>query len=461
MARHRVALLLIVLTAIGLRITYTARVGDGFVQHPRVGQIAHNIVAYGRWFVRNAGAEAFLLAPHTGNLFNPASVDYARIDNNQWHPEVAEPIGASVVLAGLWAITGDERYVQLQIVQDVLDGLMALLVYRIAMQLFGRRRAALIAALLYAIYPRLAWEASDPYTDIWAVDFTVVLVAIYLQASRAQHRWRWLILCGVCAGIGAYFRPQVLLIAPLLALVEMPATGRREALGRMIVTGGIAALLLVPWTIRNYDDFHAFVPTRSSFWLTALNGLNELPNNYVQSDSEAALVARIHRIRPQLVPETPAWDALLKPIVIHTIEQHPFFYLEVLTHRVGLATVLPDETLGVDTGAIFGPGTGVAHKIFVVVDYAMQPAVFLLAILCLCLTWRRRRQANMMLVAVVLSVLLPYIAIHVEARYLLPAAFAYLIWIGQGLDLLLVRLAERLLRSNVRFAGGRVQAPSA
>jgi hypothetical protein len=123
--------------------------------------------------------------------------------------------------------------------------------------------------------------------------------------------------------------------------------------------------------------------------------------------------------------------------------------------------VLPDEQLGSDGGVIFGAGSGIAHRIFVILDNGMQPAVFILAMLCLCITWRRRRQENAMLVAVVLSVLLPYVAIHVEARYLLPAAFAYFIWIGQGLDLLLVRLAERPRGWVVRLAGGRVQAPSA
>jgi Dolichyl-phosphate-mannose-protein mannosyltransferase len=462
MLRHRAALLLIVVIGIGLRVTYTARAGDGFEQHPRVGEIAHNIVAYGRWFVRNAGAEDFVLAKiaRTGHLVDPASVDYARVDNREWYPEAAESVGASVVLAGLWEITGDERYIQLQILQGVLDGLVSLLVYWIALQLFGRRRPALIAAFLYAIYPRLAWDTADPYTDIWAVDFTVTLVAIYLQASRSGYRWRWLVLCGLCAGVGAYFRPQVLLIGPVLALVDMSVTGRREALRRLVVTGGVAVLLLVPWTVRNYEEFHAFIPTRSGFWETVLAGLNELPNDFGGKFTPQEIEAMVHKARPSLRLESPAWDAYLKPYAVKAIEQHPFFYLETLVHRVGLATVLPDETLGADSGVIYGAGGGVAHRIFVILDYGMQPAVFVLALLCLAGTWRRSRRENMMLLAVVLSVLLPYIAIHVEARYLLPAAFAYLIWIGQGVDLLLVRVGERSPSFVLRHAGRRVQAPS-
>ena len=463
MARHRVALLLIVLLGVALRFAYTARAGAGFEQEPRVGEMAHNIVANGRWFVRNSRAERYfeVQIARRERLIDPASVDYKGLDaGGHWYPEVSQSVGVSVVLAGLWAITGDERYIQLQLLQGVVDGLAALLVYWIALQLFGRRRPALIAALLYAIYPRMAWETADPYNDIWAVDFTIVLVAVYLLVMRSRHRWRWLVVGGVLAGVGAYFRPQVLLLFPVLALVTATSTGWREALRRIGVASVTASLLLLPWTIRNYNDFHAFIPTRSGTWQTVLAGFDELPNDFGGRFRFEDITAMVQKARPDLTQETPAWDAYLKGHAVAVIERHPLFMLDLLVHRVGLATVLPDEELGSDNGAIFGARGGIAHKVFVVFDYGMQPAVLVLAMICLGLTWRRRRRANMMLAAVVLCVLLPYIAIHVEARYLLPAVLAYFIWIGQGVDWLLVQLAERRHRIVARFTGRYMHVPS-
>lgn len=457
-------MLAIVVLGIGFRFAYIARAGSGFAREPRVGEIAHNIVANGRWFERNARAEEFVekRINHYDRQIDPASIDYKGLDaSGQWYAEVSQSVGASAVLAGLWAITGDERYIQLQLLQGVVDGLTVLLVYWIALQLFKRKRPALIAALLYAIYPRIAWETADPYVDIWAVDFTIWLVAIYLALMRTQHRWRWLVAGGLCAGVGAYFRPQVLLLIPALAIVTLRPVGWRETARRITATTLIASLVLLPWVIRNYDDYHAFIPTRSGLWQTVLAGLDELPNHFGGRFKFEEITAMVHEARPDLREETPAWDAYLKGYAVAAIEQHPLFYAEILLHRVGLATVLPDEPALNDDGIIFRATGGVGHRIFVILDEGAQPALFVLALLCLGITWRRSRRANAMLVAVVACVLLPYIAIHVEARYLLPAAFVYFIWIGQGLDLLVDRVGERSHGFIARLAGGRLRTPSA
>lgn len=459
MSRRSLALLAIVVVGVGIRVTYTITTGYTLKGEPRVGEIAHNIVTHGRWFVRNSKAEAYVtaLSIRRDRLIDPASVDYANLDGkNQWYPEIGESVGASVVLAGLWAISGSERYIQLQILQGLIDGLAALLVYWIAMQLFKRPRPALLAAGLYALYPPIAWESANPYTDIWAVDFTIAIVAIYLVVLKSGHRWRWLIVCGLCAGIGAYFRPNVLLIAPVLALATIAGTGWREALRRAIVVTLVASLLLVPWTIRNYNDFHAFIPTRTSLWENMLAGLVELPNGFGRGFSVESVEGELHRARPDLVYETPAWDSALKHYVIRAIEQHPLFYLELVVHRVALATIWSHETLWMHrgAGALFAskgglPSLVVDHPL-VLLEYALQPTVFLLAMLGLIFTWRRWRRQNVLLLALAVCVLVPYIAIHVEARYLLPATLAYFIWIGLGADLVIERVKQTLAASSWR-----------
>jgi dolichyl-phosphate-mannose-protein mannosyltransferase len=443
-------LLLIVVAGIGLRITYTATTGDTLKVDSHEGALAHNIVADGRWFVRNEKAENYVaaLAGRRDRLIDPASVDYTNLDKDaQWRPEVFESVGTSVVIAGLWAITGDERFVEVQVLQGVVDGLAVLLVYWIAVQLFGRRRPGLIAAGLYALYPPIAWQTVNPYNDIWAVDITIVIVAIYLVVLKSGHRWPWLVVCGLCGGVGAYFRPQVLLIAPVLALVTAVDTGWREGLRRVLVPTVLGVLLLVPWTIRNYDDFHAFIPIRTGFWETMVGGLSELPNNFGVNHFQ--IEAEVLRSHPGGVTETPTWDSYFKPHVIHAIEQHPLFYLEVLVHRVAIATVLMHDNWWTHKGAgglhIYKGGllAFALDRPLVVLEDALEPMVFVLAMLGLGLTWRRWSSRHRMLVAVVLCVLVPYIAVHVEGRYLLPAVFVYFIWIGLGADLLIERVKQR------------------
>jgi 4-amino-4-deoxy-L-arabinose transferase-like glycosyltransferase len=450
MSRHGLVLLVIVAAAIGLRITYTATTGHTSAITSLEGQIAHNIVADGRWFARNEKAETYVaaLARSRHRLIDPASVDYTFLNRNaRWYPEIAQSVGTSAVIAGLWAVTGDERFVEVQVLQGLVDGLAVLLVYWIAVQLFGRRRPALIAAALYALYPPIAWQTVNPYNDIWAVDFTIAIVAIYLVILRSGHRWRWLVVCGVCGGVGAYFRPEVLVIVPVLALVTAADTGWREALRRALVPTVLGVLLLVPWTIRNYDDFHTFIPIRTGFWETMVGGLSELPNNFGVNHFQ--IEEEVLRSHPGVVTETPTWDSYFKPYVIRAIEQHPSFYLEVLAHRVAIATVLMHDNSWMHRGAgglhnyKGGLLAFVLDRPLVVLEDALEPLVFVLAMLGLGLTWRRWSSRHRMLVAVVLCVLVPYIAVHVEGRYLLPAVFVYFIWIGAGADLLIERVKQR------------------
>lgn len=450
-SRRALVLGVIAVVALGIRIAYVVTTGHASSMMPNEGEVAHNIVADGRWFVRNTRAEQVFgeAWERRHELIDPASVNLSRADRNGvWYPAITHPVGTSVVIAGLWALTGSERYIQVELLQGLVDGLAVLLVYWIAMQLFKRPRAALLAASAYALYPPIAWDAADPYDDIWAVDFTLAIVALYLLMTRSRHRWRWLVLCGLTAGIGAYFRPQVLLIAPALAIAMVAGTGWREALRRGLTSTLAALILLVPWTIRNYEDFHAFIPVRSGLWETMVGGLAELPNQ-IGSEKQA------HRARPDLVPETPAWDSYLKQYFIRAVEQHPLFYLEVLVHRVGLATVLVHETIWMHRGAagVLNHGGGlltvVVHSPFVLAEYALPPAVFVLAMLALWLTWRRWKRQNVILVALALSILLPYIAMHVEARYLLPAVVVYFIWIGLGIDLLIERVMRPAPRASL------------
>lgn len=453
MSRQSLVLLVIVVVGIGIRFAYAVTTGHSLGRTTFEGQIAHNIVSDGRWFERNASAEAYITA--LGNrrrrLLDPASIDYAHLDRpGQWYPEITQSVGVSALIAGLWEITGDQRLIQLEILQGVLDGFMALLVYWIAAQMFKRRRAATIAAALYAVYPPIAWQTADAYVDLWAVDFTISIVAIYLLVERSNGRWRWLLACGVCAGLGAYFRPQVLLLLPALALVTVLSSGWREAVRRTAVTLLTASALLLPWVVRNYQDFHAFIPTRSGFWQVMWSGLDELPNDFGQSFTYSALEAKVQHAHPNLSSESPTWDAYAKRYVVQAIEQHPLFYAELLVHRAASATVLLFDPawMHLEHGRLSQAGVGVLaypfeHPLNTLEDM-LEPAVFLLAMISLTLLWRRgRREQHGILIAVVLCVLVPYVAVHVEARYLLPADLAYFIWIGLAADSVIARITAR------------------
>jgi 4-amino-4-deoxy-L-arabinose transferase-like glycosyltransferase len=453
----------IVLLAAGIRLAYVFTTGHSADIATQAGEVAHNILVDERWFVRNEHAGLLISEAEgrRGQILDPASIDYAGLDSSGgWVPEVSRAPGVAAFIAAVWAITGDQRYVQPQALQGLIDALMTLLVYWIAMQLFGRRRVATLAALAYALYPPIAWQAVTLYDDVWGVDFTIAIVALYLLSMRSCHRWRWLAILGVVTGVGAYFRPQVLLIVPALALVTAGRSNLREALRKATTVTAVAIAIVAPWTVRNYEDYHTLLLVRSGVWETMLSGLNELPNDFAET-----IELRAQRARPDLVPETPQWDAYLKHYFLAAAEQHPLFVLEALIHRIGLATVLaPASHAGTEwmrrgAGDVLHRRGGllafIVERPFEALEYALEPLVFLLAMAGLALTWRRWRAQNTILLAVVVAVVVPYVLMHVEARYLLPAAFVYIIWISLAVDLAVERIKRRWSRSALAMRGPR------
>ncbi len=208
----------------------------------------------------------------------------------------------------------------------------------------------------------------------------------------------------------------------------------------------VAALLLVPWVIRNYNDFHRFIPTRTGSGETLWDGLGEYHNSYAPPISDYWTYQEVHRLHPNLVYLSPAYDSYLGGRATAVIKHHPLFYLETIGHRVWEASfgALSAEWMRAGTKTPFtykgGPLAYALERPLDLLQVVLLPLVFLLAMLSLGFTWSGRRRAHALLIATVGAVLLPYMLLHFEPRYAMPAAFVYLIWIGLGADLLIERL---------------------
>lgn len=449
MSRTWVILAAIVVAGLGVRLAYLASDPYDARAESVESEVARNLLA-GRGFTVNEAALAYNseLKYRRRRLVDPATVNYAPLDKHgNWQPEIDEPVGLALLIAGVWEITGREYYLPVQILQAIVDALCALLIFRISMRLFKRRGAALVAAALYAAYFPVAWQTTIVFNDLWAVDFTIAIVACYLEAINSSHHWRWLLVCGLIAGAGIYVRPTLVFLPTILALATLPSVGWRRTLSRALVPTAIVLALLVPWTIRNYRDFHMLIFVRGALGSTMWAGLGEYHNSLAAISS----YTEVHRVRPDLRFETPAWDGyLLKHFVIPAIEHHPFLYVENVGRRILRSTLLDYEGTwmhGVTLPHGRSPAAYAAFAVdhpFALLQDAFQPLVVLLAALSMGLTWRRWRRQHIFLLAVLLAVLVPYILIYLESRYILPAACVYVIWIGLGIDLLSVRVQAAL-----------------
>jgi 4-amino-4-deoxy-L-arabinose transferase-like glycosyltransferase len=120
----------------------------------------------------------------------------------------------------------------------------------------GGRRVAIIAAFVAAVYPNLWINDSLVMSESAAVFFVVVAL---LCAWRFQQRfdYRSAIMTGGVVALAALTRSELILLAPLLALIGFRAQARLEWLKRAVVMLVVVGAVIAPWMIYNATRFDA------------------------------------------------------------------------------------------------------------------------------------------------------------------------------------------------------------
>jgi 4-amino-4-deoxy-L-arabinose transferase-like glycosyltransferase len=135
------------------------------------------------------------------------------------------------------------------------------------------------AAWLWAVFPN---AVIIPFEWIWDTSLSALLVATLLWAtlelaeSRRVRDWS---LYGLLWGFALLTNPAIALLFPeLLAWAAYRIRDRARAsswLMRPVLAAALALLCCLPWTIRNYVQFHKFIPLRSNFAFELYIGNNE------------------------------------------------------------------------------------------------------------------------------------------------------------------------------------------
>jgi 4-amino-4-deoxy-L-arabinose transferase-like glycosyltransferase len=157
----------------------------------------------------------------------------------------------------------------------------------------GKRIAGLgvasAAAWLWALFPN---AIIIPFEWIWDTSLSALLAATLLWATLKlveSRRIRDWCLYGLLWGFALLTNPAIALLFPILLGWAASRTRDRERaaawLARPALAAVITLLCCVPWTIRNYVQFHKFIPLRSNFAFELYIGNNE---NYDER----------HRFRP-------------------------------------------------------------------------------------------------------------------------------------------------------------------
>lgn len=138
--------------------------------------------------------------------------------------------------------------------------------------------AASGAAWLWAVFPN---AVIIPFEWIWDTCLSALLAATILWAtlklaeSQRFRDWCWY---GLLWGFTLMTNPALASLLPFLLGWAAYRAGQKGwlSVGKPALALGVVILCCLPWTVRNYVQFHRFVPMRSNFPFELWIGNNEI-----------------------------------------------------------------------------------------------------------------------------------------------------------------------------------------
>jgi 4-amino-4-deoxy-L-arabinose transferase-like glycosyltransferase len=301
-------------------------------------EVARNILN-GHWFQEDRAYLQWYVdsCQHAQRLIDPE--DFPAPGVGQLTPLYNDEGGYGMLLAGIWKVTGSQRWWYIRAIQLILDLVMCWLVYAIGKRMFGEG-AGLIAALLYACFIPGVELVVRPHRDIWVT--YLFISSAYLLVSMTDGKkaiWRMLFI-GIATGIVAWMRSTVLLFVVLMVPLLFLTRPWREAtrFSLMLVAGFV--LTFSPLIVRNYVVFDKFMATRGAFWHSFWAGVGQTPNPFNVRDDDETIVRFARSLDSTATLGTDHYEEVLKAEARVLVEEHPFWYVGSVIKR-GIVFVFP------------------------------------------------------------------------------------------------------------------------
>jgi 4-amino-4-deoxy-L-arabinose transferase-like glycosyltransferase len=244
-------------------------------------------------------------------------------------PTAFRPPAYPIFVAGVYAVVGTadkaQRVEWARIANAFVGVGIVALIGLIAFQLWGRREA-LVALALGAIYIPLILVGQAVMSEPLFVLCLLGAIACLLH----RRTYPWVVLAGVLTGLAILGRANaIILLAPLAFAVWK----RPRGLGPPVVLCVAAALTVLPWTIRNYETFHAFVPVSTQFGSALAGTYNSEARADKVNPASWRTLKRVDDYRPlfntiRSTPE-PVLEKELRKASIEFIKAHPAYVLTV------------------------------------------------------------------------------------------------------------------------------------
>jgi 4-amino-4-deoxy-L-arabinose transferase-like glycosyltransferase len=198
----------------------------------------------------------------------------------------------------------------------------------------GGARAGVAAAWLAAIYPPLVWISAYAFSEalFWPIGLLAAWSfsrALDRGSSRTASR---LFLAGVIAGAGVLVRPAMLFF---LVLAAAWLLWRRRAVGSIAALACGAMLVVLPWTARNYVEFHHVVLVAAEGGVTFWTGNHPLARgegDFAANPSLRTASEAFRAAHPAATEE--ALESIYYRDALHWIATHPVAWLDLEARKV-------------------------------------------------------------------------------------------------------------------------------
>lgn len=255
-------------------------------------------------------------------------------------PTAFRPPGYPYFLAGVYRLAGVERAPVLQRVRAarlagaLVGTAVVALIGLLALQLWGRRMS-ILAMALGAVYVPLILVGGAVMSEPLFVVAMLAAMAAAIHQRRSRHRYGFALLAGVLAGLAILTRANAVVLLLPLAFAVWDGSPRRSwrALGPAAALTAAAVLTVAPWTVRNAEVLHSFVPVSTQLGSSLAGTYNDAARTDQNNPGAWRSIKRVPEYRSlwrhvRSTPE-PVLEARLRRAAVRYIRAHPLYPAEV------------------------------------------------------------------------------------------------------------------------------------
>lgn len=256
------------------------------------------------------------------------------------------------------------------------SALVFALLLRLSGDWFGDRRIGRLAVLLLAVYPNQIAYVPLLSTELF---YQALLLSGLFLLSRGTLAMT--LLGGVVFGLACLTKAQTIPLPALLLLVAWWSAGRRPPIARQLIVTYLAmAVVIAPWTTRNYAVFDSFIPASTNGGFTLLAGNNPAARGgYIDSGP-------LFDDLPRAAAREPEMDRMAKTRALDWILHHPAEVAVLLPRKLFRLWAWEGEAEWLYQAGY--PGYSAHETLFRAVRIANQGYYCLLMVLAALSLWR-------------------------------------------------------------------------